>query len=149
MSGFPFSFTGCSPLDNFPLPEILAKRDYEWRKNALRKLANKVHSVITKLQNPSDCETAKKLVCKLNKGCGFGCQIHHLVYCFMAALGSGRTLILDSRYWRYAPVSPPDLKRSGWNLVFQPLSNTCISDSGSTRKRWSQDSDAQVICFFN
>lgn len=104
-----------------------------------------MQSVISRLQNPQDCENARKLVCRLNKGCGFGCQIHHLVYCFMIALASGRTLILDSRFWRYAPSSSIDSKQSGWNLVFQSLSNTCLSDSGSTRKQWSQDSQAQVI----
>lgn len=28
------------------------------------------------LQNPSDCSKARKLVCSLNKGCGFGCQVN-------------------------------------------------------------------------
>ena len=26
-------------------------------------------------------------MCNLNKGCGYGCQIHHLVYCFIIAYG--------------------------------------------------------------
>ena len=45
-------------------------------------------------QNPADCSKAKKIVCHINKGCGYGCQLHHLIYCFNIAYGLGRTFIL-------------------------------------------------------
>ena len=48
------------------------------------------------LQNPKDCSSARKLVCSLTKACGFGCQMHHTMYCFMVAYASERTLILQS-----------------------------------------------------
>ncbi|KAG7258567.1 hypothetical protein CRUP_037430 [Coryphaenoides rupestris] len=28
-------------------------------------------------RNPADCSKARKLVCNINKGCGYGCQLHH------------------------------------------------------------------------
>lgn len=81
------------------------------------------------LQNPPDCSKARKLVCNINKGCGFGCQLHHVVYCFMIAYGTQRTLILESHNWRYAP--------GGWETVFLPVSNTCTDRSGATTGHWS------------
>lgn len=81
------------------------------------------------LQNPPDCSKARKLVCNINKGCGYGCQLHHVVYCFMIAYGTQRTLILESHNWRYAP--------GGWETVFLPISNTCTDRSGATAGHWS------------
>ncbi|CAB4069592.1 FUT8 [Lepeophtheirus salmonis] len=69
------------------------------------------------LTNPSDCKNARKLLCNLNKGCGYGCQIHHVVYCFVSAIGAGRALVLKSKGWRY--------NRAGFENVFKPLSETC------------------------
>ena len=48
------------------------------------------------LQNPSDCASARKLVCSLSKACGFGCQMHHAMYCFIVAYATERTLVLQS-----------------------------------------------------
>ena len=48
------------------------------------------------LQNPKDCDSARKLVCSLTKPCGFGCQMHHVMYCFIVAYATERTLILKS-----------------------------------------------------
>lgn len=81
------------------------------------------------LQNPKDCSKAKKLVCNINKGCGYGCQLHHVVYCFMIAYGTQRTLILESQNWRYAT--------GGWETVFRPVSETCTDRSGATTGHWS------------
>lgn len=93
-------------------------------------------TAIDKLQNPKDCDSARKLVCQLNKGCGFGCQIHHVVYCFVVALATDRTLILDAHNWRYVDSKNRKSKSSGWNLVFEPLSRTCTEDHGSDRSSW-------------
>jgi glycoprotein 6-alpha-L-fucosyltransferase len=46
------------------------------------------------LQHPADCSAARKLLCSLNKDCGFGCQIHHVVHCFAHAVALNRTLVL-------------------------------------------------------
>ena len=57
----------------------------------------------------------KKLIC--NKGCGFGCQIHHVLYCLILAYSTQRTLILESNSWRYG--------FKGWDFVFMLLSVSC------------------------
>ncbi|KAL8617581.1 hypothetical protein ACOMHN_033127 [Nucella lapillus] len=74
------------------------------------------------LQNPKDCRQSKVVLCDLQKGCGFGCQLHHVTYCLIVAYATQRTLVLDSRGWRYAS--------RGWDSVFKPLSDTCTDASG-------------------
>ena len=49
-----------------------------WRASASKNLASKIQSNFEALQNPVDCQSAKKLICDLNKSCGYGCQIHHV-----------------------------------------------------------------------
>lgn len=62
------------------------------------------------------------------QGCGYGCQLHHAVYCLIVAYGTERTLILKSRGWRYS--------RPGWEKVFLPLSETCTTAEGATKSHW-------------
>uniref|UniRef100_A0A3B4A904 Alpha-(1,6)-fucosyltransferase n=2 Tax=Periophthalmus magnuspinnatus TaxID=409849 RepID=A0A3B4A904_9GOBI len=112
----------------------------EWRAKEAKDLSDLVQNRITYLQNPPDCSKARKLVCNINKGCGYGCQLHHVVYCFMIAYGTQRTLILESHNWRYAP--------GGWETVFLPVSNTCTDRSGASTGHWSgeaHDKDVQVV----
>ncbi|KAL7291836.1 hypothetical protein TKK_0014616 [Trichogramma kaykai] len=108
-----------------------------WRKNEITELSTLVQQRFRNLQNPVDCDNARKLICNINKGCGFGCQIHHLVYCFLVAYGTKRTLILKSKGWRY--------QKDGWESVFQPLSNTCLSANGQTHSNWPGDENTQVV----
>ena len=86
-------------------------------------------SLLPPNQNPQDCSKARKLVCNINKGCGYGCQLHHVVYCFMIAYGTQRTLILESHNWRYAT--------GGWETVFHPVSNSCTDRTGVSTGHWS------------
>ncbi|GIY50593.1 alpha-(1,6)-fucosyltransferase [Caerostris extrusa] len=109
----------------------------EWREKEAKELSDIVQKRLHYLQNPKDCQSAKKLLCNLNKGCGYGCQIHHAVYCFIVAYGTKRTLILRSHNWRYA--------QKGWESVFLPISETCKDDSGSPRAPWPATESAQVI----
>ncbi|XP_073672812.1 alpha-(1,6)-fucosyltransferase-like [Garra rufa] len=112
----------------------------DWREKEARDLSNLVQNRISFLQNPQDCSKARKLVCNINKGCGYGCQLHHVVYCFMIAYGTQRVLILESHNWRYAP--------KGWETVFRPVSDTCTDRSGATTGHWSgeaHDRDVQVV----
>ncbi|XP_068688113.1 alpha-(1,6)-fucosyltransferase-like [Montipora foliosa] len=95
----------------------------EWLEKEHKFLSDIVQKRLHRLQHPKDCNVAKKLVCQLNKGCGYGCQVHHLMYCFIIAYGLQRTLILDSNGWRYSP--------NGWNGIFKPVSETCTSYRGS------------------
>ena len=110
-----------------------------WRENEAIELSNLVQKRIYALQNPSDCSSAKKLVCNINKLCGFGCQIHHVVYCFILAYGTERTLVLTSKDWRY--------NRGGFEQVFKPVSETCSATSLENKQKqpWPWDSDAQIV----
>ena len=93
-----------------------------WQKNMSKEMAKLMERRLTYLQNPPDCALAKKLICEVAKTCGFGCQIHHVAYCFIMAYATKRTLILDARNWRYS--------MDGWEAVFQPISKTCTTASG-------------------
>ncbi|KAG7199674.1 hypothetical protein KM043_014264 [Ampulex compressa] len=109
----------------------------EWREKEAKDLSDLVQKRFTYLQNPKDCNKAKKLICSLNKGCGFGCQIHHITYCFLVAYGTERTLIIKSKGWRY--------HKDGWESVFKPLSDTCLSTNGVSHSNWPGDASKQVI----
>ena len=50
-----------------------------------------------------------------------------MLYCAMFAYGMKRTLILESRSWRY--------NSDGWDAVFLPVSETCTQAQG-TRENW-------------
>ncbi|ODM92730.1 Alpha-(1,6)-fucosyltransferase [Orchesella cincta] len=109
-----------------------------YRERETQELSKIMQNRIRTLQNPPDCEKAKKVVCSINKGCGFGCQIHHVVYCMVVAYATSRTLILESKGWRY--------NRQGWEKVFLPVSDTCTNPSGSSRADWgSGNHDVQVL----
>ncbi|XP_046384162.1 alpha-(1,6)-fucosyltransferase [Ischnura elegans] len=91
-----------------------------WREMESLELSYLVQRRLHYLQNPPDCAAARKLLCNLNKGCGYGCQVHHVVYCLIVAYGTKRTLVLRSKGWRY--------HKAGWEEVFHPVSDTCPSD---------------------
>lgn len=93
-----------------------------WREKEAQELSDIVQKRLHKLQNPDDCKSAKKLLCNVNKGCGYGCQLHHVMYCFMVSYATHRTLILQSGSWRYGS--------GGWEKVFLPVSNTCMTTNG-------------------
>ncbi len=59
--------------------EVLAENDgyAEWRQNESKALSSIVQNRLKALQNPKDCSSARKLVCNLNKGCGYGCQVKY------------------------------------------------------------------------
>jgi glycoprotein 6-alpha-L-fucosyltransferase len=107
-----------------------------FRHNEGKALTDLVQKRLYYLQNPPDCSKARKLVCKLNKGCGYGCQLHHVVYCFIMAYATERTLILQSKGWRY--------HKGGWEEIFLPVSETCLSAEGTTHGAWP-DNNAQVL----
>jgi glycoprotein 6-alpha-L-fucosyltransferase len=117
----------------------LTKNDgYEYfRHKEAEDLSNLVQKRLKHLQNPADCSTARKLVCKINKGCGYGCQLHHIVYCFIMAYATERTLILKSKGWRY--------HKGGWEEIFMPVSETCVDSSGKSTGAWPANEDTQVI----
>lgn len=107
---------------------------HEWLEKEHNLLSDIVQKRLHFLQHPKDCNSAKKLVCQLNKGCGYGCQMHHLIYCFIVAYGFERTLVIDSSGWRYSP--------KGWKGVFKPVSETCTTYHGSLSP-WSGEGSSK------
>ncbi|KAH6930173.1 hypothetical protein HPB50_011398 [Hyalomma asiaticum] len=75
-------------------------------------------------QNPTDCQRARKLRCTVNNPWGFGSGVHDVLWCFVAALQMGRTLILDTSKWHITPES------HGWSSVFQPLAGSSCENVG-------------------
>lgn len=53
------------------------------------------------------------------------------------AYATERTLILKSKGWRY--------HKAGWEEVFKPLSETCMTPDGLSHASWSGQHSAQVI----
>ena len=72
-------------------------------------------------------------------GCGYGCQIHHAMYCFIVAYGTERTLILKSKGWRY--------NKGGYEEVFKPLSDNCVLDASVAHGSvlWPGKKESQVV----
>ena len=85
-----------------------------WREKMSTELSELMQRRLHYLQNPKDCGAAKKLFCRISKPCGFGCQIHHVAYCFVFAYATQRMLVVDAKGWRYA---------AQWDDVFLPLSS--------------------------
>ena len=102
-----------------------SKADYvsKHKKFQLMKLSKLVQNQLDRLQNPPDCTKARKLVCNLEKACGFGCQMHHLSFCFTAAYHTNRTLVIVSHKWKYNP--------KGLNEYFLPVTK-CNVDNEET-----------------
>ncbi|XP_041981189.1 alpha-(1,6)-fucosyltransferase isoform X2 [Aricia agestis] len=109
----------------------------DWRKTEAANVSDLVQRRLRWLQNPSDCRDARKVICNLNKGCGFGCQVHHIVYCLIFAYATERTLILNSKGWRY--------NSKGWEYVFHPVSESCTSAYDDKVVQWPVSYDAKVV----
>ncbi|CAL8095889.1 unnamed protein product [Calicophoron daubneyi] len=90
----------------------------------LNQLSSLIQDRIRVLQNPSDCKKAKFMLVSLNRPCAFGCNVHHLVYCFQVAYATGRTLAFDS--------SETSHYTSWWEQNFEPLAKNCDRDGAET-----------------
>lgn len=77
-------------------------------------------------QNPEDCGRSPKLLCLLNNQWGFASGVGDLLWCFVAALRLGRTVVLDSKKWHYAP-------NKEWEKTFLPLTGPSCSDGLAVR----------------
>ncbi len=98
-----------------------------WQKNVSMEMQSLMQKRLVRLQNPEDCDTARKLVCQVGKTCGFGCQMHHVSYCFILAYASERTLVLESHGWSYSA--------KGWDSVFLPVSPCPVPATGKVCER--------------
>ena len=115
-----------------------------WREREHAHLSDLVQKRLFALQNPENCSTARKLYCKMEEGCGFGCELHYIVNCLVIAYGTERTLLLDSRHWSY--ISD---QSNGFEEVFMPLSETCVLDDIDLQphsiQKWPGEKDAEII----
>ena len=118
-------------------PFTKANSHNTWREQEARELSDLVQARLHALQNPVDCEGAKKLVCSMKNVCGFGCQIHYAIYCFLVALGTKRMLVMNSNGWKY--------NKGGWEDVFLPFSDSCSNPDISTSTPWPGASDSLVV----
>jgi len=68
-----------------------------WRENEHESLSRLMQARLNALQNPSKpCTEVKRVTCNINKGCGYGCEVHHAMHCFHIAYALGRPMILFS-----------------------------------------------------
>ncbi|KAE9417209.1 hypothetical protein Angca_004181 [Angiostrongylus cantonensis] len=93
-----------------------------WRQKSLKSLTDFIQGKIHEMQHPEDCRKARILLCNLDKSCGFGCEMHHVAFCFMTAFGSQRTMVFDGdgNGWRYS--------EKGWLGTFLPITNCKYDD---------------------
>ncbi|CAG5127668.1 unnamed protein product, partial [Candidula unifasciata] len=99
-----------------------------YRKQRLQELGDLIQRRLEYLQNPTDCKTAKKLVCILTRSCGFACQIHHCLHCVISAYALGRSLVLKSSSSLYASES--------FDSVFEPMGSSCLSTQFNNTTKW-------------
>ncbi|KAH6923555.1 hypothetical protein HPB50_002194 [Hyalomma asiaticum] len=106
---------------------VIRQTDQAVRKSEekMRGLRNFVRKAIERLQNPADCKSALKLRCLLDNPWGFAAGVHDVLWCFAAALRMGRTLILNSTAWHYAPGD------NGWTDVLQPIAGPSCNGVGT------------------
>lgn len=92
---------------------------HDWKRIKTTKLKTKIQGEIERLQNPSSCLSRKKLICKMKNNCGFGCQMHHLMYCLVTSYFTKRVLLIDSKDWSY--------NKNGLDTYFKPISNCTLN----------------------
>ena len=89
-------------------------QQYRVKQSKERNLSNIMQKRLHFLQNPPNCSTARKLVCKFDFNfCGVGCNMHRIAVCFIAAYASQRTLVFGTKMWEYS---------GGWEAIFHPIS---------------------------
>lgn len=107
----------------------------EWRENEILELSEIVQKRIHHIQNPSDCELARKVACKLDK-CGYGCQVHQLGICLLMSYATGRTMVVEE-------VDQVEYGQQPWSDFFLPFSS-CNTTAGKTHAKWGpQHTDPQ------
>lgn len=103
----------------------------------LQELSDTVQRRLQYIQNPPNCSSARKVACKVDEYCGYGCQVHHVVMCLIIAYATERTLTLEKANGIY--------KGHSWDSIFLPLSNTCTQADGLTHGDWPSEDSVQVL----
>ena len=76
-------------------------------------------------QNPRNCSQAKYLICTAGNS-GLGSITHIINTCFLFALGTNRSMLINYGVLRY----------KGLERVFRPLSSTCVGRDTSKAEYW-------------
>lgn len=118
---------------NFEAFVSLDKSKVNYQNRLAEDLSSIIQKRLYKLQNPKNCKTARKLVCSLEKSCGYGCQVHHLLYCFIIAYSTKRTMFIDSKLWKYS--------KRGWHAYFKPISTNCTINFSGDYPSWSMHNE--------
>lgn len=108
----------------------------------LQKLSDLVQRRLQHIQSPKNCSSARKVVCKFNGSCGYGCQVHHIALCLIIAYATERTLVLDNLILDKSKGIYGD---TVWEDIFLPLSETCTSQDGATHGNYPASDDVQVL----
>ncbi|CAF3674670.1 unnamed protein product [Adineta steineri] len=109
-----------------------------WREQEHESLSKLMQARLNSLQNPSKpCGEVQRVSCNINKGCGYGCEIHHAMHCFHIAYALGRPMILFSDGWRYNP--------GGFDQIFQTLSKNCTTALAAGGAAWGRYETADVV----
>ncbi|OTF76371.1 hypothetical protein BLA29_007866 [Euroglyphus maynei] len=69
-------------------------------------------------KNKEICKSINKIICDSDKSCGFGCSIHHVAYCLIAALALNRTLVLYPGEMFNSPTHH-------YRLLFKSINSIC------------------------
>lgn len=122
----PISFIPLANLTGHPDPLTL---DRAYRESELEDLAEIVRLRIERIQHPSNCTSAQKLLCKVDYNCGYCCQIHELYKCLQLTYATGRTMIIEQDGIFGMP----------WDEFLLPLTNCSKSAiEGQDRGPWEQ-----------
>ncbi|KAF6264821.1 hypothetical protein COO60DRAFT_22761 [Scenedesmus sp. NREL 46B-D3] len=84
-----------------------------------------VFQALYDLQHPANCSSVRKLHCNFNKGCGFGCELHHVVHCFATAVALNRTMLVHVHPTNYFKTA------TAWTDSLQPISGCGESTVGA------------------
>ena len=96
-------------------------------------------------QEPKDCKNRRKLIVKSFPYCGFGCFTHHLAKCFMIAMGTNRTMVIDDA--TLVPYMRGQFKECG---LFRSVSESCEGFDTSTTEgsEWMGEFKCPLSTFF-
>ncbi|XP_063591496.1 alpha-(1,6)-fucosyltransferase-like [Penaeus indicus] len=114
---------------------------HAWQKKEMEALGDLIQHRIHALQNPADCKSAKKIICNIPvaiKARGTGSQLHHISYCFLAAYGTQRTLIIKRKETKSMVID--------MDPYFLPLSESCTQTT-QTIAKWPGTEDSPVVQF--
>ncbi|KAM7535887.1 hypothetical protein Aperf_G00000098466 [Anoplocephala perfoliata] len=112
----------------------------EVERSRLNALAARLQDQLDKLQNPTNCKTAKFLTTEIPR-CGFGCQAHHAALTLQAAFARNRTLFITNNEWFDVFLPVTSCVVPGQDKIYQaPLYGSVRLDYGAPpalRREWA------------